>query len=183
LQHRGFEIGRGIRLFAIAHSDAAALACLVQENIGHFKAFLPALVQLASEEEAAMHLDRRIKAAADGEMLEWHIFENQILCGSVRVKDINHADKSATVGYLIGERFQGKGIVTLSVGAIIKYCFDHLGLNRIELRCAATNCASMRVAARLGFSREGVLRQAEFLDGAFVDNHIYGLLRSDFESY
>jgi ribosomal-protein-serine acetyltransferase len=65
------------------------------------------------------------------------------------------------------------------IGRGIEYCFRQLGLNRIELKCAATNFASMRVAERLGFSREGVLRQAEFLDGAFVDHHVYGLLRSD----
>jgi ribosomal-protein-serine acetyltransferase len=182
LQHQGFEIGRGIRLSAIAASDAKALACLVQENFDYFKAFLPAVVQMATADEAARHLDMRIQAAAEGEMLEWHIFEHQVLCGAIRMKNINHTDKSASVGYFIGERFQGKGIVTLSVSAIIEYCFHHLGLNRIELRCAATNVASMRVADRLGFSPEGVLRQAEFLDGAFADNHVYGLLRSEFGS-
>jgi ribosomal-protein-serine acetyltransferase len=178
-QHQGFEIGRGIRLSPIAASDAAALACLVQQNIDHFQAFLPAVVQMSTVEEAARHLDMRIQAAAEGEMLEWHIFEHQVLCGAVRVKDIDQTDRSAALGYFIGERFQGKGIVTLSVAAVIEYCFYHLELNRIELRCAAANLASMRVADRLGFSREGVLRQAECLDGAFVDNHVYGLLRSD----
>jgi ribosomal-protein-serine acetyltransferase len=178
-QHRGFEIGRGIRLAPIAASDAAALACLVRENIDHFGAFLPAVVQMSSADEAASHLDMRVQAVADGEMLEWHIFDNEVLCGAVRLKDIDQTDKSAAIGYFIGERFQGKGIVTLSVGAVIEYSFQILGLNRIELRCAATNLASMRVADRLGFSREGVLRQAELLGDAFVDNYVYGLLRSD----
>lgn len=181
-QHQGFEIGHGITLSPIAASHAAALACLVRQNIDHLQAFLPAVVRSATAEEAVRDLEMRSRAAADGDMLEWHIFENEVLCGAVRVKDIDQTDKSAAIGYFIGAGFQGKGIVTLSVSAVIEYCFRDLALNRIELRCAATNLASMRVAHRLGFAREGVLRQAEFLGGTFVDNHIYGLLRSDFES-
>lgn len=53
-------------------------------------------------------------------------------------------------------------------------------LNRIELHCAATNAPSMAVASRLGFTREGVLRQDEWLHGAFVDQVVYGLLRAEF---
>ncbi|HEX9173035.1 MAG TPA: GNAT family protein [Telluria sp.] len=176
MPHPEFEITRGVFLSPIALSDTTALACLVQENIDHLKAFMPALVQLASVDRAAVHLDRGMQAAADGDMLEWHIFENRILCGSVRLKDIDSSTRSASIGYFVGERFQGKGLVTRSVHAVIDYCFDQLGLNRIELRCAASNSASIRMAIRLGFSLEGVLRQAEYLDGVFVDLHVFGLL-------
>lgn len=174
--HQEFEIAHGVVLSPIAASDAPAFSLLVRENIDHFKAFLPAVAQLASAEQAAIHLDRGMQAAADGDMLEWHIFENEILCGAVRLKDIDNSARSASIAYFIGARFQGRGLVTLSVSAVIDYCFNHLGLNRIELRCAATNAASLRMATRLGFSLEGVLRQAERLDGEFVDHHVFGLL-------
>lgn len=169
-------------LSPIAASDAIPLSLLIQDNIDHFEAFLPAVVQLAAVEQATMHLDRGMQAAAEGDMLEWHIFQNEILCGAVRVKDIDNSARSASIAYFIGQRFQGRGIVTLSVSAVIDYCFHDLGLNRIELRCAATNVASMGVAQRLGFTLEGVLRQAECLDGAFVDHHVFGLLRTEFET-
>jgi hypothetical protein len=63
----------GIRRSAITASDAATLACLVQENTNHFSAFLPAVVQLATAEVAASHLDRGMQAA-EGDMLERHNF-------------------------------------------------------------------------------------------------------------
>lgn len=55
-----------------------------------------------------------------------------------------------------------------------------MNLNRIELRCAAGNEPSKRVAERLGFALEGVLRQDEYLHDLFVDQHVYGLLAIDF---
>jgi ribosomal-protein-serine acetyltransferase len=54
-----------------------------------------------------------------------------------------------------------------------------LHLNRIELRFASGNEASRRVAERLGFSPEGLLRQDECLNGVFVDQHVYALLAAE----
>jgi ribosomal-protein-serine acetyltransferase len=69
------------------------------------------------------------------------------------------------------------------VSAVLAYCFNHLHLNRIELRCASENAGSMRVAERLGFSPEGLLRQDECLNGVFVDHYVYGLLADEFRPY
>ena len=55
-------------------------------------------------------------------------------------------------------------------------------MNRVELRCVPANLPSVRMAERLGFTREGVLRQAELLDGVFMDHAVYGLLRADFNA-
>jgi ribosomal-protein-serine acetyltransferase len=52
-------------------------------------------------------------------------------------------------------------------------------LNRIELRVDTCNHASIAVAERLGFRREGELIQAELIDQVFVDHYIYGLLRQE----
>ena len=53
-------------------------------------------------------------------------------------------------------------------------------MNRVELTCATDNLRSARLAERAGFLLEGLLRQAEWLDGKFVDHYVYGLLRSEF---
>ena len=67
----------------------------------------------------------------------------------------------------------------MSVRAVIAYCFKQMDLNRIELRCASENMPSQRMAKRLGFTWEGMLRQAELLDGEFVDHFVYSLLRQE----
>jgi ribosomal-protein-serine acetyltransferase len=111
---------------------------------------------------------------------EWYLFADDALCGSIRVKDIDQYDRKAKIGYFLGSQFEGKGIMTASLRVVLGHCFTALQLNRIELHCATINAPSMAVAARLGFTLEGTLRQDEWLNGAFVDQHVYGLLRSEF---
>ena len=69
--------------------------------------------------------------------------------------------------------------MTACCSTIIDFCFAHLHLNRIELKCGTHNIKSKRVAEKLGFTLEGVLRQAEFLNGSFIDLNIYSLLKGD----
>lgn len=159
---------------------AEALAELVAHNREHLRAYLPAVLQLDAYGEAQAYLQAAVARAASGEVLEWHVFSGTALCGSIRLKDIDTADRNARIGYYLGQQFQGRGIASAAVCAVLAHAFGALQLHRIELQCAAGNHASMALAERLGFAHEGVLRQAECLNGVFVDLHVYGLLRADF---
>lgn len=172
----------GIAIVPVAVEHASCLAALVRQDIDHLGAFLPALTQLSSVEAAATHLQAATARAAGGGLLEWHLFAGETLCGAVRLKDIDLADRKAQIGYFVGSRFTGKGIATAAVSAVLAHGFGHLRLNRVELRCASENVPSMRVAERLGFVHEGTLRQDEYLNGRFVDQHVYGLLAADVKS-
>lgn len=176
-----FNLPGGVRIAPVAQADAASLSSLIRRNADHLREFIPMVAGLAVEEEAAAHLKQAEDAFAAGDMLEWHVFLDGALCGAVRLKDIDAANKSAAVAYFIGKDFQGRGIVTSSVSSVIGYGFGRFGLNRIELQCAAGNLASRRVAERLGFTLEGTLRQSEILHGAAVDVHVFGLLREEFK--
>ena len=159
---------------------AEALAALVAQNREHLQAYLPAVVQLDSLGEAQAYLQAATARAASAEVLEWHVFSGAALCGSIRLKDIDTADRKARIGYYLGRQFQGRGIASAAVRAVLAHAFGALRLHRIELQCAAGNQASRALAERLGFTREGVLRQGELLHGVFVDLHVYGLLQPDF---
>ena len=172
----------GVSIIPVAVEHATALASLVQKNIEHLQVYLPAVADLCSVETARDHLCRAVARASEGEIFEWHLFVEGALCGSVRLKDIDRSDRKAKIGYFIGHEFGGRGIVSSAVSTVLEFCFGPLNLNRIELRCAVENVRSKRVAERLGFLHEGVLRQEECLNGVFVDQNIYGLLTKDFEA-
>jgi len=165
-----------------ATTHAEALARLVRQNVAHLQTYLPAVIEVAALAEARHYLELAVERAVEGRVLEWYLFFGEELCGSIRVKDISQHDLKATIGYFLGCQFEGQGWMTASVRVILDYCFNTLELNRIELRCASANAPSMAVAARLGFTLEGTLRQEEWLNGAFVDQHVYGLLRHEFRA-
>jgi ribosomal-protein-serine acetyltransferase len=163
-------------------ADAAPLAALVSANLAHLVAYLPQVAALSDQGAAREHLEYAIAAAADGSLHEWHIFAGGELCGAIRVNHIEAGNRKASIAYYLSSSQQGKGLATRSVRAVIAWCFEHLGLNRIELRCASVNLASQSVAKRLGFTWEGMLRQAELLNGSYADHFVYGLLKSEFDA-
>ena len=163
-------------------ADAEALADLVRQNVDHLRRYLPAVAAINSVEQARSHLAQVADRAARDEVLDWHLFADGLLCGAVRLNKIEVTNRKVSIGYLLDAAYQGRGIAILSVREFLRYCFGELGINRVELTCATDNQRSVRVAERAGFIREGLLRQAEWLDGSFVDHYVYGLLRSEFLS-
>ncbi len=152
----------------------------MQENATYLNKFLPKVVTLSTVEACTAHLSYVMEASKEDELFEWHIFANDKLCGAIRLNKIELGNHKASIAYYIGENCQGQGMASSSVRAVLGYCFDKLGFNRIELQCTSSNLASQHVAKRLGFTWEGMLRQAELLDGEYVDLFVYGLLREDF---
>ncbi|WP_343076315.1 GNAT family protein [Pullulanibacillus sp. KACC 23026] len=86
-----------------------------------------------------------------------------------------------TIGYWLGQGFQGKGIMTKALEAVIHYGFTELNLNRIEIQAAVGNKKSRALPESLGFKEEGRIRQAEWLYDHYVDHVVYGLLVKDWQ--
>ncbi|TDU88804.1 ribosomal-protein-serine acetyltransferase [Kribbella voronezhensis] len=89
---------------------------------------------------------------------------------------INQAKRSGEVGYWLDAGFVGRGLVTRAVSAILDHAFGPLGLERIGLTATADNVRSRAVAERLGFTLEGVLREAAAFPTGRRDVALYGLL-------
>jgi diamine N-acetyltransferase len=77
--------------------------------------------------------------------------------------------------------FTGRGIGEQALRSICRHGFVELGLNRIYLYTMGTNQRARRLYERLGFVHEGVLRRHAFHGGRFVDRHIQGILREEYE--
>jgi ribosomal-protein-alanine N-acetyltransferase len=85
------------------------------------------------------------------------------------------------IGFELSKDHWGKGIAYEAVQAIISYGFDHLDLQRIEALIEPPNSSSQRLVEKLGFIREGLLRNYEFTCGKFDDLYMYSLLKQDFD--
>ena len=163
-------------------ADAPALSTLISANLAHLGSFMPKVVALHTLESARAYLQCVVEANGKGELLEWHLMRGDVLCGAIRLNHIEKDSRKASIGYYLGAGHQGAGIATQGVQAVLGFAFERLGFNRIELRCASHNAASQRVAERLGFAWEGLLRQAELIGQTYVDHFVYSQLRSEFEA-
>jgi len=89
--------------------------------------------------------------------------------------------RSARMGYCFKEAAWGKGFATEAAGAVLQWAFDTLDLNRVQAETDTRNTASSRVLEKLGFLREGTLREDCIVDGEVSDSWVYGLLRREWQ--
>ena len=92
---------------------------------------------------------------------------------------MDYENKKTTIGYWLDKEHQGKGVMTRSVKILINFAFTELGLNRIQINCAPENTKSSSIPKRLGFTKEGIARQSEWLYDHFVDWEQYSLIKTD----
>lgn len=101
------------------------------------------------------------------------------LIGKCMLFAIDKASRRAEIGFGIGRSHWGKGYIAEAGNALIAHGFERLGLRRIEAEIDPDNSASAQALERLGFTREGLLRQRWEIDGVVSDSALYGLLASD----
>lgn len=95
-------------------------------------------------------------------------------CGYHRWSRQHH---KAELGYDLSPAWQGQGYMREAVGATLRHGFEALGLHRVEALVAVANERSAHLLRRLGFAREGLLRECFFSGGRFHDHELYALLR------
>lgn len=97
--------------------------------------------------------------------------------GVANLRDIiGYFSHSATLGYSIDSRWQGRGLMTEACRAVIWYGFEILRLHRIEACYMPTNHVSGRVLQKLGFVVEGTLRKSLLVNGQWEDHVIASLI-------
>jgi ribosomal-protein-alanine N-acetyltransferase len=109
-----------------------------------------------------------VERAADG-----------VLIGQCSFFRWNPSFRSAGIGYCLDDAAWGQGFGTEAVGAVLRWAFDTLDLNRVQAELDTRNPASARLLEKLGFVREGTLREDCIVDGEVSDSWVYGLLRRE----
>jgi ribosomal-protein-serine acetyltransferase len=100
------------------------------------------------------------------------------LAGALSLR-IDHYTRSGEVGYWIGADYEGRGLVTKAVAALLDEAFGPLGLERVTLHTDPVNERSRAVARRLGFVEEATLRQATAFADERRDEVVYGMLADE----
>jgi [ribosomal protein S5]-alanine N-acetyltransferase len=117
------------------------------------------------------------------DILKWGIARrsDNVLIGSVTLHNLALAHHRAEIGYALDRAHWGLGYMNETLMAVLAYAFEELHLHRIEADVDPRNSASIRTLERLGFQREGYLRERWQVGGEIQDALFFGLLRPDWE--
>ncbi|WP_193769083.1 GNAT family N-acetyltransferase [Metasolibacillus meyeri] len=107
--------------------------------------------------------------------------EQGIVIGSCGFHNMVSQHFRTEIGFELSKEQWGKGIAAEAVGAIINYGFEHLHFQRIEALIEPPNRSSQKLVEKIGFVREGLLRNYEFTGGKFDDLYMYSLLKQDLD--
>ena len=103
------------------------------------------------------------------------------LAGTCGLFGWNRGWRKCTVGYELHPKARGHGYMQEALRACLSWGFENMQLNRIEAQVHPQNTASVRSVERVGFKREGLLRQLGFWSGQFHDMYQYSLLRQEWD--
>jgi RimJ/RimL family protein N-acetyltransferase len=167
LRLRPFTDADAEALFAM-HSNAYVLRywdAPPWPDPGRAERFLAACQQMADEGTGV-----RLAVELDSEraFIGW--------CGLVQR---NPDYRSAALGYCFESSAWGHGYATEAARALLQWGFDTLELNRVQAETDTRNAASARVLEKLGFVREGTLREDCIVNGEVSDSWVFGLIKRD----
>lgn len=169
----------GVRLQAVVEANTDEMFRLVDRNRAYLREWLPWLDANQSAEDTRRFIVDSSKRASEGSGLVTAIFFRDQICGVAGFNWIDTANRACEIGYWISEDHQGRGIVTRSVRSLVGFAFDQEQLNRVAIPVAVENAKSRAIPERLGFTSEGIRREAEWLYDHFVDHVMYAMLRAD----
>jgi ribosomal-protein-serine acetyltransferase len=175
------KIDNNIELRLLEEGYAEELFSLLDRNRSHLQAELTWLNDQLSLKDAKEYIRAGLERFAANNGLRAGIWLQDNLAGIVSLHNVIWVDKKASLGYWLGASFQGQGLVTKACRILIGHSFSKLKLNRLEIQCAPENTRSRKIAERLGFTQEGLLRQSWCIRGHFVDQVVYGLLASEWQ--
>ncbi|HXK24648.1 MAG TPA: GNAT family protein [Myxococcota bacterium] len=162
-------------------ADAEPIFELVDANRAHLRRWLPWVDGTTSAATVRAFLHGVLERTAEGTALEFVIEHDGQLAGLSGFRILDPTNRIGALGYWLREDFGGHGIMTACCRTLVRHGFESLDLNRISLAAAVENTRSRRVAERLGFQLEGVLREAGWLYDHFVDMAVYSILRSEWQ--
>lgn len=177
------SVDENTELRLLALRDAENLFSMIEKNRQHLRQWLPWLDVNTAPKNSFDFIKRTQKQFADDQGFVMGIWHQNELVGVIGHNSIDWSQRISYPGYWLSQWAEGQGMMTRSCKALIDHAFDELKLNRVDIRCAVGNDKSCAIPKRLGFTHEGILRQAEWLYDQFIDHHIFGMLAKDWAQH
>ena len=176
-----FRVDEEIELRVLTQAHAGPLFAITNRNRGYLRRWLPWVDETRTARDTAKFIRSGRGQLRRNDGFQAGIWYRGELVGAIGYHYWNWAVRKTEIGYWLAEPFQGKGIATRAVRALVDHAFRDLGMDRVEIRAAMGNARSCAIAERLGFTHEGTLRGAEYSSEGPVDQVVYGLIRGEWK--
>lgn len=172
--------GARLRLRALEPRDADALFALYSDtDVMRYWSTPPWRDRAQSME----HIERMQRERQQAECYPWAAtLDDDVLIGTCSLFAISRTHARAEIGYALRPQCWGLGLAQEMLGLALAHAFDAIGLNRIEADIDPENTASCRLVERLGFTREGLLRERWRVNDGVQDTALYALLAREWRS-
>ncbi len=173
--------GSRVRLRALSATDADELFALhSDQRVMRYWSF-PAWT---ARDQAVAQIARYARERESAEFYSWAAtpIDSDRLIGTCSLHDLQREHARCAIGYALHPAYQGRGLAREMLALALGFAFDVLDINRVEADIDPLNLASCRLVERVGFQREGYLRERWRVGGGVQDTAFYGLLRGDYRA-
>jgi RimJ/RimL family protein N-acetyltransferase len=164
-----------VRLRWLTGRDVDALFAIFSDEVMMRYWSTPPMKEHAEAEE---YLARIHSGFANKSLFQWGVERkgDGELLGTCTLFSIHRANMRAEVGYCLRSAHWGHGYMSEALAALIDHAFGVLELRRLEADVDPKNANSLRILGRMGFQREGLLRERWNVGGDIQDSVFLGLL-------
>lgn len=170
------KVNEKVSLKLLEQVDAKELFALVDESRNYLREWLPWVDNMKQESDYAPVIEMWLKQFSSHDGFQAGILYKGELAGMAGFHSIDWPNRLTSIGYWLGEKYQGHGIMTAAVKALIDLAFSEYRLNRVEIKCGVENEKSKSIPERIGFKQEGIIRDAEYLYDHFHDCALFSIL-------
>jgi ribosomal-protein-alanine N-acetyltransferase len=171
-------------------SDAEVLVSLL--TTPEITRFISTPPQTAEGFEMFIAASQRMRAAGQGACFAVTLRDYDVAIGIFQVRQINSSDdeapqvggtiETAEWGFAIGSPFWGTGIFEQCAALVMEFAFQHVGVHRLEARCAVRNGRGGKALMKVGAVPEGVLRKAFLCGNEYLDQMLYAIVDHDWRA-
>ena len=173
------KVDHDIQLKQLVREDANVIFMAIDENRDHLRTWLPFVDMTRSVENSRSYIHSLNETNCPKKDMVFRIDYRDEFAGLIGLKEIDQLNKKTELGYWLTQKMQGKGIIMRSSRALIRYSFEELEMNRIQVKVAAGNEKSKKLPFRLKFHFEGLERHGELVNGKFLDLQVFSLLKKE----
>ena len=178
-------VDENIRMKQLVLLDGESLFALTEKNREHLQPWIKWVNEITSVAAMRSFVRVTLSNAEHGERFAFGIWQHDQLIGLANISvshDSGYENRIGSLGYWLSKEFQGYGIVTRCVEALVSFGFERLCLQCIEVRAGIDNIRSLAVPQRLGLKFQGILCKDYQVNDFPVDVAVYSVRKCEWKA-